>query len=180
MAPSIDLARRHVAAVSGLSGQVNTGSRYSRLDDDDWDEDIIDDSYYDSSLPVRRGMVFKPIGAHAATTTTTTTTTPVSTTADSGAEQQRQRPGTYLYCFGYPTRFDVYPRWADGVHGDDLAYVFGAPLAGFGAMSAGAAIPAGWTGGGTSIDPFPSIYTRAERSLCELVMRYWTGFIRTG
>jgi len=184
VAPSIDLARRHATAVAGLSGEVNAGSRYTQVDEDDWDEDIADDSYYDSSLPIRRGTGFKHIAAPASTTTTTTTTTttPLSTSGDYDAEhRQPQRRGTYMYCFGYPTRFDVYPRWADGVHGDDLAYVFGAPLAGLGAVTAGGAVPVGWTGaGGTSIDPFPSMYTRADRSLSELVMGYWAGFIRTG
>ena len=74
----------------------------------------------------------------------------------------------FLYCFRHPTRFDAYPRWAEGVHGDDLAYVFGAPL-----------VPP-TDGGGGGVEPFPSAFTRADRALSETVIRYWTNFMRTG
>lgn len=68
---------------------------------------------------------------------------------------------TYVYSFNYPTRLDAYPRWAGGIHGDDMAFVFGAPLT-------------------DGIDPFPSVYTRSDRFLAETVLRYWTNFIKTG
>jgi|SRR6218665_716915 len=68
---------------------------------------------------------------------------------------------TYLYCFHHPTRFDTYPRWADGVHGDDLEYVFGAPLT-------------------SGIDPFAAVYTTADKMLSEIVLKYWINFIKTG
>lgn len=68
---------------------------------------------------------------------------------------------TYFYAFNQPPRLDAYPRWAGGVHGDDLAYVFGAPLT-------------------DGTDPFPATYTRSDRTLAETTMRYWTNFIRTG
>ncbi len=68
---------------------------------------------------------------------------------------------TYMYSFSYPSRLDSYPRWAGGVHGDDMTYVFGAPLT-------------------DGIDPFTSTFTRSERMLTEAVMRYWTNFAKTG
>ena len=68
---------------------------------------------------------------------------------------------TYMYAFSYPSRLDTYPRWAGGVHGDDLTYVFGAPLT-------------------DGIDPFISTYTRGEKMLTEAILTYWTNFVRTG
>ena len=68
---------------------------------------------------------------------------------------------TYMYSFSYPSRLDSYPRWAGGVHGDDMTYVFGAPLT-------------------DGIDPFTSTFTRSERMLTEAVMRYWTNFAKSG
>ncbi|XP_074658267.1 neuroligin-4, Y-linked-like [Tubulanus polymorphus] len=68
---------------------------------------------------------------------------------------------TYYYAFTYPSRVGVYPRWAGGIHGEDLMYALGAPLA-------------------DGIDPFPSTFTRSERMLSEAVMTYWTNFAKTG
>jgi Carboxylesterase family len=183
VAPAIDLARRHTAAVSGVSGKIDTAVRYrSNADgsmeyDSDWD-DYGDLNTDDDDTFAAHGA--KTSQRPAVATKMTKATPPTSTTPTTEADQRRQRPNTYLYCFGFPTRFDVYPRWADGVHGDDLAYVFGAPLAGLGGATTGGAIPVGWAGGLPTIEPFPSIFTRADRSISELVMRYWASFIRTG
>ena len=68
---------------------------------------------------------------------------------------------TYMYAFHYPSRLDTYPRWAGGVHGDDMTYVFGAPLA-------------------DGIAPFISTYTRQEKMLTEAILTYWTNFMKTG
>ena len=68
---------------------------------------------------------------------------------------------TYVYSFNYPSRLDAYPRWSGGVHGDDLGFVFGAPLT-------------------DGIDPFATVYTRSDKALAETVLRYWTNFIKTG
>jgi carboxylesterase type B len=81
--------------------------------------------------------------------------------------QARARHGgaaaTYLYVFAGPARIDeAYPRWVTGAAGDDLAMVFGAPLA-------------------DGVDPFAGTgYTRADRAEAELMLRYWCNFIRTG
>jgi len=71
------------------------------------------------------------------------------------------RSPTYMYAFHYPSRLDTYPRWAGGVHGDDMTYVFGAPLA-------------------DGIAPFISTYTRQEKMLTEAILTYWTNFMKTG
>ena len=58
-------------------------------------------------------------------------------------------------------RIQVHPHLAGGLHGDDLMYVFGAPLT-------------------DGIDPFTSTFTRTDKLLAETIMRYWTNFIKTG
>jgi len=79
---------------------------------------------------------------------------------------RHSRPGvdTYLYEFNQPaTHLDNYPRWATGVPGDELRYVFGAPLT------------------KQSLQPFPArVYTRAEQLLSQSVIRYWSNFAKTG
>lgn len=47
------------------------------------------------------------------------------------------------------------------VHGEDLPYIFGAPLV-------------------EGFSHFPSNYTKSEVALSEAVMIYWTNFARTG
>lgn len=47
------------------------------------------------------------------------------------------------------------------VHGEELPYVFGAPLVG-------------------GLSHFPRNYTKAEVQLSEAVMIYWSNFARTG
>lgn len=85
---------------------------------------------------------------------------------------------TYLYSFNHPqasspSRPSNYPSpgrdhaggrsvpGGGGAHGDDLMFVFGAPLT-------------------DGLEPFPSVYGRADRALSETVLKYWTNFIRTG
>jgi len=77
---------------------------------------------------------------------------------------------TYFYSFDRPPKSTGF--W-DGVAGswtglnggegysDDLAFVFGAPL-------------------GEWIDPFPTNFTDADRTLSAMVLTYWTNFIKTG
>lgn len=78
---------------------------------------------------------------------------------------------TYFYVFNHVSHFDVYPRWADGVHADDLSYAFGAPVAA--AMEA-----VGQSA--NEIDPFTSVYSGVDRSMSETMMRYWSNFIWSG
>lgn len=68
---------------------------------------------------------------------------------------------TYLCIFNVNSRQEAYPRWATGAHGEELAYVFGAPLV-------------------DRVEPFAETFSRADRTLSESVLRYWTNFIKTG
>ena len=56
---------------------------------------------------------------------------------------------------------DRHPQQSDTVHGEELAYVFGAPLVG-------------------GFSHFAINYTMEEIYLSELVMTYWTNFAKTG
>jgi len=74
----------------------------------------------------------------------------------------------FLYCFNYTSRSvgdrggGSAPAAAGGAsHGDELSYVFGAPIA-------------------DGIDPFLSVYTKADKAFSEIVMKYWANFIKTG
>lgn len=70
---------------------------------------------------------------------------------------------TYLGVFDVNFAQDgaAYPRWATGAPGEDLAYVFGAPLV-------------------DRLAPFAETFRLADRGLAETVMRYWTNFIKNG
>ncbi|XP_069103966.1 neuroligin-4, X-linked-like isoform X2 [Argopecten irradians] len=77
------------------------------------------------------------------------------------AQEHAKRADTYFYVFAYSTKSEKFPEWSSGVHGDELPYVFGAPLV-------------------NGISPFPSEYSRAEKRLSEAVMTFWTNFAKTG
>lgn len=78
-------------------------------------------------------------------------------------EHAATRAGTYFYSFGYSTNSESknFPEWSSGVFGDELPYVFGAPLV-------------------DGISPFPSDYTRNEKRLSASIMRFWTNFAKSG
>jgi neuroligin len=59
------------------------------------------------------------------------------------------------------TLFSISLQRQGCIHGEDLPYFFGAPLVG-------------------GFNHFPRNYTKAEVSLSEIVMLYWSNFIRTG
>ncbi|KAH8369268.1 hypothetical protein KR009_006097 [Drosophila setifemur] len=67
----------------------------------------------------------------------------------------------YMYVFGHNSATGPYAHLPHSIKGEELAFIFGAPLA-----------PAG---------PFPSTnYTVQEKLLSEAVMAYWTNFVKTG
>ncbi|XP_017052998.1 uncharacterized protein LOC108096132 isoform X1 [Drosophila ficusphila] len=67
----------------------------------------------------------------------------------------------YMYVFGHNSATGPYAHLPHSIMGEELAFIFGAPLA-----------PAG---------PFPSgNYTVQEKLLSEAVMAYWTNFVKTG
>jgi carboxylesterase type B len=76
-------------------------------------------------------------------------------------EHAKSGADTYFYNFGYSTQSEDFPQWSSGVHGDELPYVFGAPLV-------------------DGISPFPSRYTKNEKKLSAAVMRFWTNFAKSG
>ncbi|ESP00884.1 hypothetical protein LOTGIDRAFT_91354, partial [Lottia gigantea] len=78
------------------------------------------------------------------------------------AQYHAETADTYLYAFSYSTQTEgSLNEDVHGIHGDELPYVFGAPLVG-------------------GISPFPETYTNAERMISEAVMTYWTNFAKTG
>ncbi|KAL1513352.1 hypothetical protein ABEB36_002773 [Hypothenemus hampei] len=83
---------------------------------------------------------------------------PVVHTADLHSAEHRN---SYLYVFDYQTKFGDYPQRQGCIHGEELPYLFGAPLVG-GFMH------------------FGRNYTKSEIILSEITMIYWSNFARTG
>ncbi|XP_024081737.1 neuroligin-4, Y-linked-like [Cimex lectularius] len=83
---------------------------------------------------------------------------PIVHTADLHSSARRN---SFLYVFDYQTKFGDYQQRQGCVHGEELAYVFGAPLVG-------------------GISHFTKNYTKAEVLLSEATMIYWSNFARTG
>lgn len=97
-----------------------------------------------------------------------------------GIYQSKVNPSSYMYLFSHiskagqftnvskalasprPSIFTPfrYLQLASSIVGEDLPYVFGAPLA--------------------SARPFPSNFSPDERLLSEAIMVYWTNFAKTG
>ena len=95
--------------------------------------------------------------------------------------QEKSGPKCFFYVFDYQTKDGDYPQvsfwvstapWVQGphrhsfqrmgtVHGEDLPYVFGAPLV-------------------EGFSHFPKNYTKSEVALSEAVMIFWSNFARTG
>ncbi|KAJ2944052.1 hypothetical protein O0L34_g8386 [Tuta absoluta] len=73
----------------------------------------------------------------------------------------RRPTKTFFYVFDYQTRDGYYPHRTGTVHGEELPYIFGAPLVdGFG--------------------HFPLNYSKSEIALSESVMIFIANFVRTG
>ncbi|CAG0890631.1 unnamed protein product [Darwinula stevensoni] len=68
---------------------------------------------------------------------------------------------SYFYVFTHQSREGLYPDAYGCIHGQELPYVFGAPLVG-------------------GLGPFHSNFTATEILLSELVMTYWSNFIHSG
>lgn len=78
-----------------------------------------------------------------------------------GNFHSKTRSKTYFYVFGYQTENGDYPQRHGCIHGEDLAYLFGAPLVG-------------------TLSHFSKNYTKSEISLSEAVMSYWINFAKSG
>nr|CAB3513361.1 unnamed protein product [Spodoptera littoralis] len=83
---------------------------------------------------------------------------PMVLTADTHSALRRN---SYLYVFDYQTKYGDYPQRQGCIHGEELPYVFGAPLVG-------------------GLAHFSRNYTKAEVALSESVMLYWGNFAKTG
>ncbi|XP_045471844.1 neuroligin-4, X-linked [Harmonia axyridis] len=83
---------------------------------------------------------------------------PVVHTADLHSAEHRN---SYLYVFDYQTKYGDYPQRQGCIHGEELAYLFGAPLVG-------------------GMVHFGRNYTKSEVVLSETTMIYWSNFVRTG
>ncbi|XP_031621624.1 uncharacterized protein LOC116339730 [Contarinia nasturtii] len=77
-----------------------------------------------------------------------------------GNYHSKANPRTYMYLFSHISKAGDYPNLSQSIAGEELPYVFGAPLA--------------------SARPFPTSYTPHERLLSEEIMVYWTNFAKTG
>lgn len=77
------------------------------------------------------------------------------------AQEHAKTADTYFYSFAYSTQSEDFPQWSGGVHGDELPYIFGAPLVG-------------------GLSPFPSVYNQQEMEISKFMMRMWTNFAKTG
>lgn len=82
------------------------------------------------------------------------------------ASTNNRRSATYFYSFAHQTENSDNHIDFGSVHGEDLPYVFGAPLLPPGAHHA--------------IGHFPYNYTRAESQLSEALITYWSNFAKTG
>lgn len=80
-----------------------------------------------------------------------------------GLFHSKLKRNTYFYNFAYQSDEGDYSSRSGCIHGQDLAYVFGAPLV-----------------AGTQLSFFSKNYSRAESLLSEAVMSYWTNFAKTG
>ncbi|KAJ8733631.1 hypothetical protein PYW07_014182 [Mythimna separata] len=70
-------------------------------------------------------------------------------------------PRTFFYVFDYQTKDGDYPQRMGSVHGEELPYLFGAPLV-------------------EGLGHFPRNYTKSEVALSEAFILYMANFARTG
>lgn len=69
---------------------------------------------------------------------------------------------SYFAVFSYQTRDGDYSDRMGCIHGEDLPYLFGAPLAGI------------------KLGHFQDKYSQGEQQLSEAIMAFWINFARTG
>ncbi|XP_059619830.1 neuroligin-4, X-linked [Phlebotomus argentipes] len=77
-----------------------------------------------------------------------------------GLFHAKSNPRSFMYVFAHNTEAGEYAYLSQSIIGEELAYVFGAPLN-----------PSG---------VFQPFYNSQERLLSEAVMKYWTNFVKTG
>ncbi|GBM59635.1 Neuroligin-4, X-linked [Araneus ventricosus] len=79
----------------------------------------------------------------------------------SSSSSSSREKKSFFYVFGYQSEYGDYSSRLGAVTGEDLAYVFGAPLV-------------------TSLSHFANNYTKAEGILSEILMLQWTNFAKFG
>ncbi|KAL7035906.1 hypothetical protein ACKWTF_008620 [Chironomus riparius] len=77
-----------------------------------------------------------------------------------GIYLSRRNPKCYMYVFAHNAEAGEHATISQSIHGEDLPFVFGAPLGNAG--------------------PFQTSYNAEERLLSEAVMRYFSNFAKTG
>ncbi|XP_058058943.1 uncharacterized protein LOC131209816 [Anopheles bellator] len=77
-----------------------------------------------------------------------------------GLYLSKVNPKCYMYVFGHNSEAGEYGRLSQSVVGEDLAYVFGAPLG--------------------QVGPFQHHYNARERLFSEAIMKYFSNFAKTG
>ncbi|KFM58800.1 Neuroligin-3, partial [Stegodyphus mimosarum] len=112
--------------------------------------------YTDWSRPVQH-----PVNILDGTVNALTDALVVAPSISSANLLSKLRHRTFLYVFNYPTEASDYPQRLVCVHGEDLPYLFGAPLV-------------------SSLSHFPNNYSKPETALSEAIMLYWTNFAKYG
>lgn len=85
----------------------------------------------------------------------------LSQPSSGGSQEGEESSKCFFSVFDYQTKDGDYPQRMGTVHGEELPYVFGAPLV-------------------DGFSHFPKNYTKFEISLSETIMIYWSNFVRTG
>ncbi|CAL1282269.1 unnamed protein product [Larinioides sclopetarius] len=112
--------------------------------------------YTDWSRPVQH-----PVNILDGTVDALTDALVVAPAVSSANLLSKMRHRTFLYVFNYPTEASDYPQRLVCVHGEDIPYLFGAPLV-------------------NNLAHFPSNYSKPEIALSEAIMLYWTNFAKYG
>ncbi|XP_054709180.1 neuroligin-2-like [Uloborus diversus] len=112
--------------------------------------------YTDWSRPVQH-----PVNILDGTVDALTDALVVAPSISSANFLSKLRHRTFLYVFNHPTEASDYPQRLICVHGEDLPYLFGAPLVG-------------------SLAHFPNNYSKPETALSEAIMLYWSNFAKYG
>jgi neuroligin len=85
----------------------------------------------------------------------------VSQSSSTGGQEGEGGSRCFFSVFDYQTKDGDYPQRMGTVHGEELPFVFGAPLV-------------------EGFSHFPRNYTKSEIALSEAIMIYWSNFVRTG
>lgn len=81
--------------------------------------------------------------------------------SSTGGQEGEGGSKCFFSVFDYQTKDGDYPQRMGTVHGEELPFVFGAPLV-------------------EGFSHFPKNYTKSEIALSEAIMIYWSNFVRTG